>query len=126
TFNHVEEAVWATEQCKKSGLPVAMCVSISEIGDLDGVLPDECAVRVAKAGADIVGINCFYGPHRSVKILRMMKEGLEKAGIKKHLMIQPIGYLTPEVKGGFPWSPEFPLGISTTGKFKLNNSCIII
>ncbi|XP_020905167.1 S-methylmethionine--homocysteine S-methyltransferase BHMT2 [Exaiptasia diaphana] len=103
-----------------------MCVSISEIGDLDGVLPDECAVRVAKAGADIVGINCFYGPHRSVKILRMMKEGLEKAGIKKHLMIQPIGYLTPEVKGGFPWSPEFPLGISTTGKFKLNNSCIII
>lgn len=43
--------------------------------------------------------------------MRIMKEGLERAGIKKHLMIQPLGYLTPEVdKVGFTGLQDFPYG----------------
>ena len=41
-----------------------------------------------------------------------MKKGLDKAGTKKHLMIQPIGYLTPVLgKEGFTGLAEFPYGM---------------
>lgn len=41
-----------------------------------------------------------------------MKKGLDKAGLKKHLMIQPIGYLTPVLgKEGFTSLAEFPYGM---------------
>jgi hypothetical protein len=40
-----------------------------------------------------------------------MKEGLEAAGLKAHLMIQPLGYHTPDCgKQGFIDLPEFPFG----------------
>lgn len=40
-----------------------------------------------------------------------MKEALDAAGIKKHLMVQPLGYLTPDAgKQGFIDLPEFPFG----------------
>lgn len=46
--------------------------------------------------------------------MRIMKEGLENAGIKKHLMIQPLGYLTPDIdRSGFTGLVEFPYGIIT-------------
>lgn len=112
-----------------------MCVAICEEGDLDGVPPDECAIKIAEAGkmgflvfssvylhmmphdlvfstgADIIGINCHFGPIRMLATMRIMKEGLERAGIKKHLMIQPLGYLTPEIdKVGFTGLQDFPYG----------------
>ena len=40
-----------------------------------------------------------------------MKKALDAAGIKKHLMVQPLGYLTPDAsKQGFIDLPEFPFG----------------
>ena len=70
-------------------------------------------------GADIVGINCFYDPDVCLKIMATMKEALEKAGLKRHLMVQPIGYRTPEcmdhsnhgIKAGFTGLAEFPFGM---------------
>ena len=40
-----------------------------------------------------------------------MKEGLDKAGIKVHLMAQPLGFHTPDAdRQGFIDLPEFPFG----------------
>lgn len=70
------------------------------------------------AGADIIGINCFYDPDVCLKTMRDMKQGLDKAGLKCHLMVQPIGYKTPECmdnnspasKMGMTGLAEFPYG----------------
>ena len=47
---YVEEAEWAIEVMKATGLPVAMCLNICSAGDFEGVSVEECTVRIAKAG----------------------------------------------------------------------------
>ena len=43
-----------------------------------------------------------------------MKEAVEKEGIKKHYMVQPIAYRTADVtRMGFTDLPECPLGMSS-------------
>ena len=44
---------WAVEESKRSGLPVAASMCIGPEGDLHGITAAECAVRMARAGADI-------------------------------------------------------------------------
>nr|KAF6354368.1 betaine--homocysteine S-methyltransferase [Myotis myotis] len=66
-FEHVEEAVWAVEALKASGKPVAATMCIGPEGDLHGVTPGECAVRLVKAGASIVGVNCHFDPTISLQ-----------------------------------------------------------
>lgn len=48
--DHVEEAVWAVEVMKTSGKAVGATLCISPHGDMQGVPPGECAVRLVKAG----------------------------------------------------------------------------
>lgn len=48
--DHVEEAVWAVEVLKTSGKTVGATLCISPHGDMKGVPPGECAVRLVKAG----------------------------------------------------------------------------
>ena len=74
------------------------------------------------AGADIIGINCFYDPDVCLKTMKAMKEALEKAGLKRHLIVQPVGYRTPECldhtnpasKIGMTGLEEFPFGMKVT------------
>ena len=44
---------WAIEECKKTKLPVAASMCIGPDGDMHGVSTAECAIRMARAGADI-------------------------------------------------------------------------
>nr|AGS56949.1 truncated homocysteine methyltransferase splice variant 3 [Sus scrofa]AGS56952.1 truncated homocysteine methyltransferase splice variant 6 [Sus scrofa] len=76
-FEHVEEAVWAVEALKASGKPVAATMCIGPEGDLHGVTPGQCAVRLVKAGASIVGVNCHFDPTISLQTVKLMKEGLQ-------------------------------------------------
>lgn len=115
-FEHVEEAEWSIEVAAKSPLPVVATLCIGPEGDLHGVPPGECAVRMAKAGARVVGINCHFDPFVTLKTLALMKEGLVKEGLygpgKTHLAIQPLGYMTPDAgKQGFIDLPEFPFAL---------------
>jgi len=111
-FEHVEEAVWAVEVLKATGKPVAACLCIGPEGDMHGVSAAECAVRLVKAGAQIVGVNCHFDPMTCVKAVKMMKEGVEKAGLKAHYMVQPLAYHTPDCScQGFIDLPEFPFGL---------------
>ena len=44
---------WAIEVCKETNLPIAASMCIGPKGDLHGVTAAECAVRMAKAGANV-------------------------------------------------------------------------
>uniref|UniRef100_A0A4W5MEL6 Betaine-homocysteine methyltransferase n=1 Tax=Hucho hucho TaxID=62062 RepID=A0A4W5MEL6_9TELE len=111
-FEHVEEAEWAVQVLKTSGKPVCASLCIGPDGDLNGVSPGDCAVRLVKAGANIVGINCHFDPMTCVKTVKMMKEGVERAGLKAHYMVQPLAFHTPDCNcQGFIDLPEFPFGL---------------
>ncbi|XP_061654991.1 betaine--homocysteine S-methyltransferase 1 [Phyllopteryx taeniolatus] len=111
-FEHVEEAEWAVQVLKSTGKPVATTLCIGPEGDLNGVSPGECAVRLVKAGADIVGVNCHFDPTTCVRTVAMMKAGVEKAGLKAHYMSQPLAYHTPDCnRQGFIDLPEFPFSL---------------
>ncbi|RLV98630.1 hypothetical protein DV515_00010646 [Chloebia gouldiae] len=111
-FEHVEEAVWAVEVLKESGKPVAATMCIGPEGDMHGVSPGQCAVQLVKAGASIVGVNCHFDPEISIETVRLMKEGLQAAKLKAHLMCQPLAFHTPDCgKQGFIDLPEFPFGL---------------
>ena len=51
--------------------------------------------------------------------MNAIKESLDKAGLKRHLIVQPLGYKTPECmdhnnpasKTGFTGLAEFPFGM---------------
>ena len=60
-FRFVEQAEWATEVMKATGKPVAVCLSVSLAGDMNGVPPGECAVRVARAGKFVHNTNSSPG-----------------------------------------------------------------
>lgn len=46
----MEEAEWAVQVLKTTGMPVAATLCIGPEGDLNGVAPGDCAVRLVKAG----------------------------------------------------------------------------
>ncbi|KAJ8286968.1 hypothetical protein GJAV_G00045450 [Gymnothorax javanicus] len=111
-FEHVEEAEWAVHILKATGKPVAATLCIGPDGDLNGVAPGDCAVRLVKAGAQIVGVNCHFDPMTCVKTVKLMKEGVERAGLKAHYMVQPLAFHTPDCScQGFIDLPEFPFAL---------------
>lgn len=76
-------------------------------------LPGELCLEVTflLLGASIVGVNCHFDPETSIETVRLMKEGLQAAKLKAHLMCQPLAFHTPDCgKQGFIDLPEFPFG----------------
>jgi len=113
-FEHIEEMEWAIEVCVATGKTVAATMCIGPEGDLHGVSAEECAVRMAKAGARVVGMNCHFDPVVSLDAMKLMKKGLSDAGLldATYLMCQPLAYHTPDAsKQGFIDLPEFPFAL---------------
>ncbi|XP_029921359.1 betaine--homocysteine S-methyltransferase 1-like [Myripristis murdjan] len=111
-FEYVEEAEWAVQVLRTAKKPVAATLCIGPEGDLNGVSPGECAARLVRAGAQIVGVNSHFDPMTCVKTVKMMKEGVQKAGLKAHYMTQPLAYHTPDCnRQGFIDLPEFPFSL---------------
>lgn len=55
-----------------------------------------------------------------MKTVKLMKEGVEKAGLKAHYMSQPLAFHTPDCGcQGFIDLPEFPFGHYPTFKKKM-------
>jgi len=111
-FFYIQEMEWAIELCKKFNKPIAATMAIGPTGDRAGVAAAECAVRMAKAGADIIGANCLFDPWINLETLKKMKAGLDAFNIKPFLMAQPNAYRCPDC-GPFGWLsiPEFPYAI---------------
>ena len=111
-FDHVLEAEWAVEVLKESGKPVLATVCIGPEGDADSFSPEQCALRLARAGADVVGVNCRFGPQTCLKTVAMMKRALKLAKLDHvYLAVQPYGYHTPDAPiNGYSGMKEFPFG----------------
>jgi betaine-homocysteine S-methyltransferase len=111
-FEHIEEMEWAIEECVKTGMVVAANMCIGPQGDMHGVSAGDCGVRMARAGAKIVGINCHFDPMTALDGMQLIKDGLEAANLKVHMMVQPLAYHTPDAsKQGFIDLPEFPFAL---------------
>jgi len=111
-FEHIEEMEWAIEVCKETNMPVAATMCIGSEGDMHGISAGECAVRMAKAGADIVGLNCHFDPFKTLETIAIMKKALDAKGLKPYLMTQPLAFHTPDAeKQGFIDLPEFPFAL---------------
>eukprot|EP00057_Strongylocentrotus_purpuratus_P010377 XP_011664851.1 PREDICTED: betaine--homocysteine S-methyltransferase 1 [Strongylocentrotus purpuratus] len=114
-FGEVEEAEWAIEVMAKTGMPVACTTRMGIMGDESGVKPGDAAVRMAKAGANLVGVNCCYDPDTTLLTIEMMKDALNEAGMKNtYLMVQPVGYHAQEIANdpkGYFALPEFPFAM---------------
>jgi betaine-homocysteine S-methyltransferase len=142
-FEHIEEMEWAIQACKeivteevKEGLPkkaicASMCIGLE--GDLHDVSAGDCAVRMAKAGANVVGVNCHFDPFASLEAMQIMKDALEDANLlnkgspkvgkgkqaapshanrKVYLMCQPLAFHTPDAgRQGLIDLPEFPFAL---------------
>lgn len=68
-------------------------------------------VLVVFLGSRIVGVHCHFDPMVLLDAMQLVKDALEEAKLKVHLIVQPIAYLTPDSsKQGFIDQPEFPFG----------------
>lgn len=52
---------------KKLGIPVGVTMRIGPIGDCNGVSVEECGVRMAKTGADMIGL-----PYSNIILFRLI------------------------------------------------------
>jgi len=113
-YYYLEEIEWAIEEVRKTGLPVVATMAIGPEGDKAGNSPGQCAVRMARAGADVVGVNCLFDPYMVLDTIRAMKEALDAEGLKPFLMTQPNGFFSTGMgKGGYLMSNEYPLALES-------------
>jgi len=111
-FRYVEEICWAIECLKKTKKPVVAMMNIGGMGDRTGISTADCALKMAEAGADVIGLNCCFDPEQLVEAVKTMKAALESSGYKKHLICQPLGCWTPDAgKDGYIGLPEFPFAL---------------
>lgn len=114
-YDYVEEAEWHVEAVKESmpDTPVCASLCINEDSDVHGVPTGACGVKLAAAGADVVGINCHYDPFRSIVATKKMIKAVKAAGYDKvHFMVQPSVYMSPDASvQGFIDLPEFPFAL---------------
>lgn len=55
-FNSIEEVEICASEMKKLNIPVSLSMRLGPGGDEKGVSVEECAVRMAKTGADMIGL----------------------------------------------------------------------
>merc|ERR1719369_1898040 len=91
-FRNILEMEWAIEVALEYGLPVGATMCMGPGGDESGTSVGECAVRMARAGAHLVGVNCLFDPFVCLDVIKNMKVALEAFELSPYLMAQPLGY----------------------------------
>lgn len=111
-FRDIREMEVAIEVGLSTGKTTGATMCIGPKGDENYVSVEDCAVRMAQAGAQLVGVNCLFEPSTLIEVMADMKRALDKAGLKPHLIVQPLGFLCPD-GGNFGWIniPEFPFAV---------------
>jgi len=114
-FGNIEEMEWAIELAREYGKPVAANMCIGPKGDRVKVPTIECARRMIKAGADIIGLNCLFDPIMCLDAMKDFKAAVDELppGVKKpHLMAQPNGYFTQDCgRAGWLHTDGFPFAM---------------
>ncbi|MEX0833438.1 MAG: homocysteine S-methyltransferase family protein [Actinomycetota bacterium] len=105
TYSYIGEAIIATEQAKKTGLPVMTTMSFTKLPHAEeGDSAAECAKKLIDAGADIVGVNCLRPPEFMLPLVQEMREAVPGAFVAA----QPVAYRVPADSPDFTSTPQFP------------------
>jgi betaine-homocysteine S-methyltransferase len=107
TFSYLGEALLFVERATATGLPVMVTMSFESSPALayEGDTPGACAVRLAEAGADVVGVNCLNAPGQQLPIAAEM---VRAVGGSVPIAAQPVAYATTTEHPDFTSTDEFP------------------
>ena len=103
TFLHVGEALIALERIQQTGLPSMVTLAFEGPQTADGLSPGDAARRLADAGADIVGANCWLDPAAMRPIVEEMR-----GAVSCYVAAQPVAYRCSEAEPFFTRSKGFP------------------
>ncbi|MEX2274351.1 MAG: homocysteine S-methyltransferase family protein [Actinomycetota bacterium] len=108
TFSYLGEALLFVERAKATGLPVMVTMSFEQVDprSYEGDTPEETAVKLRDAGADIVGVNCLNGPVQQLRIAKRMR-----AAVDTPIATQPVAYATTDDKPDFTSFDNFPYAL---------------
>jgi betaine-homocysteine S-methyltransferase len=96
TFGHLGEAQIALEEIKKADLPAVITFSPATRKSCEGYSwADACKILEDK-GADVVGLNCGYGPQTMLPIVAEIRRK-----VSGHLAALPVPYRTDTKQPGF-------------------------
>ncbi len=106
TFRHLDEIEVAIAATRRAAarLPIAAMVTFDTDGTVaDGSGPEDVALRLRDAGADVIGVNCGDGPQLSLA----MAERMRRAGLP--IWVQPNAGLPRTVDGRLLYmaTPEY-------------------
>lgn len=97
TLEYLGEALIATEAIKARDVPAMVTMGFKYAEEtLDGTVLEDAFRQLADAGADIVGINCFRDPLRTLPLARRVRQAVDA-----YLATQPVGYRCSEEKPYF-------------------------
>jgi betaine-homocysteine S-methyltransferase len=93
TFSYVGEALLALEAIKAAGLIAVTTLTFHQAEETrDGLSPEDACVRLAEAGADVVGLNCSRGPGTLLPLVQRVRDTVDG-----HVAALPVPYrTTPE------------------------------
>jgi betaine-homocysteine S-methyltransferase len=103
TFLHVGEALVALECIQKTGLPAVVTLAFEADKTRDGFGAGEAARRLAGAGADVVGTNCFMDPAHMLPIVDAMRKA-----VTGYVAAQPVAFRCSDEIPFFPGQKGFP------------------
>jgi 5-methyltetrahydrofolate--homocysteine methyltransferase len=112
TMSDLEEARLAVAAARETGLPVVACMVFDSGKDKDrtmmGQTPEQAAVALTEAGADVIGANCGQGISGFVSICKRLQAATGRpiwikanAGLPTVVGGQPKYHVTPEEFAGF-------------------------
>ena len=97
TFTFVAEALIALDAVSAAGKTSVVTFAIPREGhSMDGFGAEECCKRLADAGADVVGLNCFRGPDTMLPMIERIR-----ATVDCHVAALPVPYRTTEAEPTF-------------------------
>jgi betaine-homocysteine S-methyltransferase len=90
TISWLGEGEIALDVMRATGLPTVVTLAIHATGTMrEGASPEEACATLARAGADVVGLNCSRGPDTMLPLLERIR-----AAVDGHLAALPVPYRT--------------------------------
>ena len=106
TFNWTGEAMIAAEAIKATGLPAMITMGLdNDPNSFEGFSPGEQAKRLADAGVEIVGTNCFRSPEHMLPLMEEMRAAVPDT---VYMAAQPVAFHGTHERPNFVSLPEFP------------------
>jgi 5-methyltetrahydrofolate--homocysteine methyltransferase len=112
TMSDVAEATLAVQAARETGLPVVACMVFDSGKDKDrtmmGTRPEEAALALTNAGADVIGANCGQGIEGFAAICKRLKASTDRpiwikanAGLPVMINDRPVYKTTAEQFAGY-------------------------